>query len=170
VAIQFHELPVTLFSKEVRPYIARLNKELRDLFGLEGSLANPNTKQRSDSSVVRQGASTVDVSRITPSISSVVAGASTVVGVPSLTFSTTNAAGTTNTVIAIDSTVALFGTQPALALQGTSTAGTSAYAARSDHRHELTESLGTIADRALTVSCTPIGQGDSECPISYSSE
>ena len=41
MGVQFHPLPVDVFPDEARPYIARLNIELRELFGLEGVIRNP---------------------------------------------------------------------------------------------------------------------------------
>ena len=90
MAVQFHELPVSVFPKECRHYIARLNRELRDLFGLEGSLSNPRTSARSDATVARQNIATVDSSRITPSLTTIIS--NLVVG-SSTTASNVNTAG-----------------------------------------------------------------------------
>ena len=136
MATQFRPLPSNLFEPKVRPYIERLNRDLRDLYGLEGVLRNPtDITRRSDRTIVRRGEVQVDVSRITPSIAQVVSGSSTVIGVPNLTFSTTNIIGTTTTAIATDSTIAIFGTATPLGLSFSGMVGTSAFAARADHRH-----------------------------------
>lgn len=65
MAVFFHELPINVFPDAAQPSIQRLNRELRDLFSLEGALSNavPPTR-RSDSSVVRNGQTQVDVTRI----------------------------------------------------------------------------------------------------------
>lgn len=135
MATQFHELPLEVFPKEARWYIARLNSELRQLFALEGALKNPREVNRSDATVVRGGDYQVAVSRIIPSITSVVSGSSTVVGTPALALGTSNVVGTTTTALSVNSAIALFGTQAALGSTYVGTVGTSAYAARADHRH-----------------------------------
>lgn len=135
MALQFHPLPVELFPEETRPYLKRLNFELRDLFGLEGTIRQPITDRRSDLSVTRGGALQVHVDRITPSVASVVSGVSTVVGVPSLTLSTTNVVGSTTSAISTNSTIALFGTGLPAGLSASAIVGTSAFAARADHIH-----------------------------------
>ncbi len=65
MAIQFHELPVDAFPESVRPAIARFNRELRDLFALEGTIRRPLRTQRSDATVVRSSEIQVDASRVT---------------------------------------------------------------------------------------------------------
>lgn len=154
MARPFKPLPLHVFPEEQRPYIARLNQDLDDLFRLEGVLRNPTNTSRSDRSIVRRSDTTVDVSRISPPIANVVSGASTVVGVPSLTLSTSNLAGTTTTAIATNSTIALFGTQAPSDLATVSAVGTSAFAARADHVHEFGESLATASDRTDMVTLT----------------
>lgn len=136
MAIQFHELPAEAFPKAAQPYIKRLNRELRELFALEGVLRQPIQAKRSDDTISRRAEVQVEISRITPSIMESVSGASSVIGVPALTLSTTNAVGTTNTVIAIDSTIALFGTAAPTGVSLTAAVGSSAFAARADHRHD----------------------------------
>ena len=55
MAINFHHLPVDAFPVAARPKVARLNRELRDLFGLEGVLRHTGSgSRRSDASVARQ--------------------------------------------------------------------------------------------------------------------
>lgn len=155
MAVQFHELPISVFPKEARPYIARLNRELRDLFGLEGSLTNPRETTRSDSTIARRSLPTVDVSRITPSITTVVAGSSTVVGTPALTLGTANTVGTTTTALSVDSAIALFGTALPIGSSTTAVTGTSAFAERAGHQHPHSESLmvvGTTKTLTLTDS------------------
>jgi hypothetical protein len=64
VAIRFHELPVALFTQEQQPHIARLNRELRDLFGLEGVLTGTTSSARSDRTIARGERQTVSVTRV----------------------------------------------------------------------------------------------------------
>lgn len=64
MATRFHELPLDLFPDEARPYIARLNRELRDLFGLEGTILDPRKTRRSDLTIARTEKKQVDVTRI----------------------------------------------------------------------------------------------------------
>lgn len=64
MAVRFHELPPEVFGEEARPYIQRLNRELRDLFGLEGALTDPRDTKRSDLTIARAQGQTVDVSRV----------------------------------------------------------------------------------------------------------
>lgn len=135
MAATFHELPLEVFNQEARPYIARLNKELRDLFGLEGTIRQPRSASRSDQSVARGEALQVHTSRITPSIASVVAGVSTAVGTPALTFGLTNTVGSSTTAVSVNSAVALFDTTAPAGLAETAAAGTAAFAARRDHVH-----------------------------------
>jgi hypothetical protein len=137
----FHPLPEEVFPESARFYIKRLNKELVDLFALEGVLRNPLQTSRSDASITRRNEPQVDVSRIVPSVTSVVSGASTVVGTPALTLSTTNVKGTTTTAIATNSTIALFGTSLPLGSSTSGIVGTSALAPRSDHRHPHSDTL-----------------------------
>lgn len=158
MAVQFHPLPLEIFEPKTRRFIARLNGELRDLFALEGVIRNPLSKSRSDSSIVRRDEVQVDVTRITPSITTVIQGSSTVVGAPNLTFSTVNLVGTTTTAIATDSTVAVFGTSTPVAL-GTAATGSQGKAARIDHVHPLTEALGTAADRTKTLTLADSADG-----------
>ena len=71
MALRFHELPLDAFDEKARPYIARLNKELRDLFALEAVMAQPVSTSRSDGSIVRGEEPQVAVTRITPSVATV---------------------------------------------------------------------------------------------------
>lgn len=71
MALQFHPLPAEMFPEEARPYINRLNRELRDLFALEGTLRQPVQTKRSDNTIARRSEVQVDISRITPEISQV---------------------------------------------------------------------------------------------------
>jgi hypothetical protein len=65
MAVRFHPLPVDAFPDLAQPAIQRLNRELRDLFGLEGSLTAPQTTtKRSDATVARNQVKTVDVTRV----------------------------------------------------------------------------------------------------------
>jgi hypothetical protein len=146
MAIQFHPLPPEVFDEKARPYIKRLNAELREVFGLEGAIRQPINAKRSDNTISRRASVQVDVSRITPSITNVVSGVSTVVGAPQFTLGTVNAVGSTTTAVAIDSSVALFGTQVPAALAATAATGTSAYAARGDHVHLFPPTLQSTAN------------------------
>ncbi len=137
MALRFHPLPLDAFPDEARPALARMNAELRDLFALEGTLRNPLTIQRSDSTVVRKSTDQVHITRITPDIASVVAGVSSVIGVPNLTFSTANTVGTTNTVVSVDSALAIFDTTAPADVATSSAVGTAAFAARRDHAHDV---------------------------------
>jgi hypothetical protein len=148
MAVTFHPLPTELFNEQLQPHIKRFNTELRDLFGLEGSIRQPVNARRSDLSISRKGAFQVDVSRITPSISSVVSGISTVVGTPGLTFGTSNVIGGTTTALSVSSTIALFGTQIPAALASSAAVGTSAFAARADHVHLFPTTLRSTANAA----------------------
>lgn len=65
MAIRFHDLPTHKFNPEVRPAIARLNRELRDLFGLEGVLTATSIGRKSDKSVTRTGTGTTTDSSTT---------------------------------------------------------------------------------------------------------
>lgn len=156
MAAVFHPLPPEAFGPQAAPHIARLNRELADLFSLEGVLRAPITVRRSDLTVAKRQQVQVEVSRITPSIAGVVAGTSTAIGAPGLVFGLTNTVGTTNTVIAIDSAVRLFTTAPPAALAGTSSAGAfDGFAATATHVHEFPPSLrstGTIAGDLLTLT------------------
>jgi len=105
MAVRYSDLPEEVFNPEARPYIRRLNLQLRDLFALEGTIKQPLAKSTSDLSVRRSEGYQVHVSRIVPDVASVVAGTSSTIGAPSLTWSTTSAAGSTNTVVSINSTV-----------------------------------------------------------------
>ena len=150
MAIRFHPLPLAVFPEEARPHIARLNSELRDLFGLEGTIRSPLSSNRSDKSIAQRGFVQVDASRISPSITQVISGMSVSIGTPNLTFGVTNTVGTTNTALSVDSTLAIFDTT---APTGTSTAtavGTAAFAARRDHIHShLVESRLLSHDEVL---------------------
>ena len=64
MAVRFHELPVALFPPELQPYIARHNRELRDLFSLEATLKGTTASQRSDRTIARGEAQTVSVTRV----------------------------------------------------------------------------------------------------------
>lgn len=150
MAVRFHELPLDVFGEEARPFIARLNVELRELFALEGALANPLSTKRSDDTIARRDTEQVHVTRITPDVSTVVSGASTVVGTPALTFSTVNTVGSTTSAVSTNSTIALFG---ATATQqvGVSSVGSGGWAARGDHSHGISMSavVGSTAPMAL---------------------
>lgn len=147
MSLRFHPLPLTLFEDKQRPSIARLNAELSDLFRLEATLSSSRDMvQTSDKSIVRGQEREVHVSRITPDIMEVVSGRSSVIGVPALTFSTANAIGTTTTVLAVDSTVAIFGTTAPLGTSDTAAVGTASWAARGDHVHPLAVGSSTLID------------------------
>ena len=98
----FKPLPLDVFNEEARPHIARLNRDLTDLFRLHGAL---------EMSVDDGGAPDrtrnvlVHTTRITPDLTEVLSGQSTVVGVPALTFGLTNVQGTTTTAISVNSSV-----------------------------------------------------------------
>lgn len=65
MAVYFHDLPVERFPAETRPYIKRLNRQLRDLFGLEGTLkSSRSSSKRSDNTIARRYAQTVHVTRV----------------------------------------------------------------------------------------------------------
>ena len=136
MAVKFHPLPLDVFSAEVRPYIQRLNVELRDLFGLEGTISQPLSVNRSDLSIAQSGKKQVHVTRITPDIAQVVAGMSSSIGTPALIFGTVNTVGTTNTVVAVDSAVAIFDTTAPEGVSTGSAVGTAAFVARRDHVHQ----------------------------------
>lgn len=159
MAIQFHELPAEVFSEAAQPYIKRLNRELRELFALEGVLRQPLRAKRSDNTISRRSEVQVEVSRITPDIMESISGASSIIGVPSLTLSTTNAVGTTNTVVAIDSTIALFGTATPSGISTAGAVGTSAFAARADHVHSYSAVFGTNSPTGVTLT-TAVGTSD----------
>jgi len=153
MAIQFHPLPPEVFDAKARPYIKRLNTELREMFGLEGVIRQPIDSARSDNTISRRASVQVDVSRITPSISNVVSGVSTVVGTPSLTLSTSNVVGSTTTAVSINSTIALFDTTAPPALGSTAATGSVAFAARRDHQHIFPPTLRSTAN-ASTLALT----------------
>lgn len=157
MAVQFTPLPTHVFAPEQQPYIDRLNRELRDIFALEGVLRNPASIRRSDATVVRRSEVQVDVSRITPSLSGIVSGSSTVVGVPALTLGTINAAGSTTTAIATNSSVAVFGTQIPQGFSTAASVGSSAYAMRADARFRYPEALAPLSDGSKTVTLTDDG-------------
>jgi hypothetical protein len=94
MAIRFHPLPPDVFPEAARPSIARLNMELRDLFGLEGTISDPRQVSRSDGSIVRRESESVALTRITPSIVSAVSGTSTAFATPTIGYGTAYAAGT----------------------------------------------------------------------------
>lgn len=64
MALRFHPLPTTLFPRELQASIGRLNRELADLFGLEGTLSTPTGTRRSDLSISRRGEQNVEADRI----------------------------------------------------------------------------------------------------------
>ena len=136
MAIRFHPLPLAVFPEEARPHIARLNSELRDLFGLEGTIRSPLSSNRSDKSIARRGFIQVDASRISPSITQVISGMSVSIGTPNLTFGVTNTVGTTNTALSVDSTLAIFDTTSPTGVSTATAVGTAAFAARRDHVHD----------------------------------
>jgi len=157
MAIHFHELPEHLFDKRLQPYIGRLNRELRDLFSLEGTIRQPiSAAASSDLSIQRSEGYQVHVSRITPDVSLVVSGSSSIIGAPNFTFGTANAIGTTNTVVSVNSAIALFDTNPPENLSGTSSVGTAEFAARRDHVHLFPTSLRSTAN-ASTLALTDDG-------------
>ena len=65
MAVHFHDLPHELFPDALQPKIKRFNYELRDLFGLEGTLtrSRSNTK-RSDDTIASKQTRTVNVTRV----------------------------------------------------------------------------------------------------------
>lgn len=153
MAVQFTPLPLSVFPEEARPHIARLNSQLRDLFGLEGSLANPDSTKRSDATIARKGGPGVDATRvnnITIISGGSGSGSTTVVGTPNLTFTTSNGVGSTTTVVSINSSIALFGTQLPIGISTGAALGTSAYAARADHVHGISIT-GLIGSTGSTV-------------------
>ncbi|KKL79561.1 hypothetical protein LCGC14_2013610, partial [marine sediment metagenome] len=157
MAVRFHPLPPEVFSDEARPSIVRLNAELRDLFALEGTLRNPLTVQRSDSTVVRKSTDQVHITRITPEVVSVVSGITFGVGLPNLTFGLLNTAGTTSTAVSVDSAIKLFDTTAPADIATTAATGSAAFAARRDHVHDHPDlgdlhTVYTLADgtRAFT--------------------
>ena len=154
MALQFHPLPAEIFDEKARPYIKRLNFELRDLFGLEGTIRQPISTRSSDLTIARRSELQVAVSRITPSIASVVSGVSTVVGTPALTLGTANTIGSTTSALSVNSAIAMFGTQAPLGLSLSAAVGTSAYAARADHVHAGFDAtaVGAIGSTAATGS------------------
>ncbi len=136
MAIQFIPLPPEVFPKEAQPHIQRFNRQLRDLFGLEGTINEPRSTKRSDNTIARRESTQVDVSRITPDIMNVVSGVSSVLGIPNLTFSTTNAIGTTSSVLSVNSTIKLFDTTvPANSDAGAAVVGSVAFPPHRDHKH-----------------------------------
>ena len=153
MAIQFHPLPTDVFPEAARPYIGRLNIELRDLFGLEGTIKQPIVSSRSDTSIRRRAEFQVAVSRITPSIASVVSGVSTVVATPALIFGLTNTVGVSTSAVSINSAIALFGLSLPSPLAATAVAGTSAFASRADHVHLFPPTLRSTAN-ASTLTLT----------------
>ena len=138
MAVRFHPLPAEVFPSEARPHILRLNRELGDLFGLEGVIRNPLSTRRSDETIARRNEVQVHVDRITPSVASVVSGVSTVVGLPALTLTTTNVTGTTTTALSVNSSIALFdATTPAAIGAGAGAVGSAAFSPRRDHQHQV---------------------------------
>lgn len=135
MAEQFHPLPLDAFPVEARPYIARLNVELRGLFGLEGVLRSPITGKRSDATIVRRADPAVDLSRVTPTVSASGGSGSATIGTPALSFGTANAAGSTTTVLSVNSSIALFTATPPNAVSNSSAVGSAGFAARRDHVH-----------------------------------
>jgi hypothetical protein len=65
MAVKFHPLPVEDFPEALQPWIARHNRELRDLFGLEGAIAAPVNPRRSDLTVARNATQHVHSSQVT---------------------------------------------------------------------------------------------------------
>lgn len=62
---RFTPLPLDQFDESLRPHIARLNNELRTLFGLEGALVSSSEiKRRSDASIVRNVKELINVTKI----------------------------------------------------------------------------------------------------------
>lgn len=89
MAVRFHELPLTVFPEEAQPYIGRLNRELEDLFGLEGTLKTQATARRSDLSIARTAAGQVQADRVL-NLTEVVVSGSTATGASHNLFSTTH--------------------------------------------------------------------------------
>ena len=140
MAVQFHPLPLSVFPKDAQPFVARFNREVADLFGLEGTIRNPDSTKKSDNSIARQSGPTVAITRITPSVSTVAgstAAANVTTGTPALTLGTVNTAGTTSTVISINSSIALFDVTVPAAVSTSSSVGSVAKAARRDHTHSF---------------------------------
>lgn len=152
MATHFQPLPLELFTAEQRPYIARLNHQLRELFALEGTIRQPIQSKRSDNSISRRAEVQVDVSRITPDMTQVISGSSTVTGVPALTLGLVNAVGTTTTAIAVDSSVALFGTATPSGISTAGAVGSSAFAARADHVHSYSATFGTNTPTGVSLT------------------
>lgn len=72
MAIQFHTLPVHVFPKVAQPSIHRLNRELRDLFGLESTNSTQISTKRSDNSIAKKETKQVHISRITPTVTTLI--------------------------------------------------------------------------------------------------
>jgi len=145
MAIRISPLPLDVFTDAARPFIARLNRELRDLSGLEGTISEPRQTRRSDDTIARREAVQVAVSRITPDMSLVVSGVSTVVGIPALTFGLTNTVGTTSSALSINSAIALFSTAiPPASDAGAAVAGLSAFASNLGTKYQISTGVPTI--------------------------
>lgn len=147
MALQFHPLPVTVFPDKAQPYIMRFNREIADLFGLEGTIKNPDSIRKSDLSIARQAGPQVALTRVTPTPAATAGGSGTtvVIGAPALTLGTVNTAGSTTTVIAINSAVKAFDTTLPAVVSTSSATGSAGVAARRDHVHGLSVNsiLGT---------------------------
>jgi hypothetical protein len=148
MAVRIHPLPLEVFEESARPFIKRLNDELRQLSGLEGTIRQPLAVRRSDRTVSRRGEQQVHVTRITPAVGQVVSGASSIIGTPALTLGQTNVAGTTNTALSVDSSLAIFDTGTPAGVSTGSAAGSQAFAARRDHVHSFDNILEEVASVA----------------------
>jgi hypothetical protein len=138
----FHELPLDIFTEEQRPYIARLNRELRDVFGFEGTVTQQSVSRRSDLTVVRKEGALVDSTRVEGGGA---AGATATVGTPALSFGLTNTVGTTTSAVSVDSAIALFDTiAPEAIGAGAASTGSAAFAARRDHAHSVSTDVPDI--------------------------
>lgn len=161
--IRFHELPLEVFPEPARPFVRRLNHELRQLSALEGNIRNPLLSKRSDKSIVRRQEEQVHVTRIIPGIGPVLAGVSSVIGTPELILGTVNTIGTTNTVLAVDSEVALFDTTSPAGISTGAAVGAAAIAARRDHVHEELEHNRVLSvDKTLAAKEYVVAAGEYE--------
>ena len=71
MAANFHPLPAHKFPADLRAPVARLNRELRDLFALESVNVSEVATSRSDGSVVKRQGAQVHVTRITPDVTAI---------------------------------------------------------------------------------------------------
>ncbi len=69
MAVNFHPLPLEVFTEEARPFISRLNRELRDIAALEGTIGlSRRNARRSDKSITRNQDIVIDSSVINPPV------------------------------------------------------------------------------------------------------